>query len=45
MSVALYAYDSERCDGDFCPLECKDCPKNPENGYDVWGDEDEEEED
>ena len=23
----LWAYDSDRCDGDFCPMNCDNCPK------------------
>ena len=33
MSVSLYAYDPNRCDGDFCPGDCQFCYKNPEYGY------------
>ena len=32
MSVSLFAYDPDRCDGDFCPCDCQFCSKNPENG-------------
>ena len=32
MSVSLFAYDPNRCDGDFCPGDCSFCYKNPENG-------------
>ena len=27
MSVELWAYDPEICDGDFCPMCCDRCPK------------------
>ena len=32
MSVSLYAYDPDRCDGDICPCDCQFCSKNHENG-------------
>ena len=32
MSASLYAYDPDRCDGDFCPCDCQFCSKNPEYG-------------
>ena len=32
MSVSLWAYDPDRCDGDFCPGDCQFCSKNPEYG-------------
>ena len=34
MSVSLYAYDPDRCDGDYCPMDCQFCSKNPEYGTD-----------
>lgn len=27
MSVSKWAYDPDRCDGDFCPGDCDDCHK------------------
>lgn len=37
MSVSKWAYDPERCDGDYCPGDCDNCSK--------WMDDEEEEED
>ena len=28
MSVSLWAYKPEKCDGDFCPMDCENCSKN-----------------
>ena len=41
MSVAMYAYDPDRCDGNPCPMECTWCSRNPENGFDDGKEEDE----
>lgn len=27
MSVSLWAYNPDVCDGDFCPMDCDYCPK------------------
>ena len=27
MSVSKWAYTPEKCDGDFCPQDCDNCPK------------------
>ena len=37
MSGSRWRYSPEKCDGDFCPGECDNCPK-------CWEDEDEDEE-
>lgn len=31
MSVSLWAYDPEICDGDFCPGDCDLCAKWQDN--------------
>ena len=31
MSVSHWAYDPDKCDGDFCPGECDICPKREED--------------
>ena len=31
MSVSLWAYSPEKCDGDFCPHDCDHCPKRFED--------------
>ncbi len=31
MSIKLWAYDPDKCDGDFCPLDCDNCIKSEEN--------------
>ena len=36
MSGSKWRYSPEKCDGDFCPGECDDCPK-------CWEDDEEEE--
>lgn len=33
MSVSKWAYDPDKCDGDFCPGDCDDCPKGDEDEY------------
>ena len=43
MSISLYAYDPDRCDGDYCKMDCTFCSKNPEYGYDEGEDEDDSE--
>lgn len=35
MSCSKWAYKAEKCDGDYCPGECDNCPK-------CWEDEDKE---
>lgn len=27
MSIELWAYDPDRCDGDYCPMNCDICRK------------------
>lgn len=27
MSCSKWSYEPQKCDGDFCPGECDDCPK------------------
>ena len=39
MSVSKWAYEHEKCDGDYCPGDCDLCSK-----WDVYDDEDDDEE-
>lgn len=32
MSVSHWAYDPDKCEGDFCPGDCDKCPKRDEDG-------------
>lgn len=32
MSVSKWAYEPEKCDGDFCVGDCDFCPKADDNG-------------
>lgn len=34
MSVSKWAYTPEKCDGDFCPGDCDNCPKRDEEDAD-----------
>lgn len=45
MSMRLWAYEPEKCDGNICPNECDRCPKAKEpkdedeveqDGYLTW---------
>lgn len=31
MSVSKWDYDTDKCDGDFCPGDCDDCSKAEED--------------
>lgn len=38
MSVSLWAYNPDVCDGDFCPMDCDYCPKR-DNALEAASDE------
>ena len=40
----LWAYDPNRCDGDWCPMNCQWCRKNPDHDTEC-NDHEEEDED
>ena len=40
----LWAYDPNRCDGDWCPMNCDWCRKNPDHDTECNDHEDDDDE-